>query len=101
MNEQLDAFNDAPTINEHEDGNLARVSARIGGAIIEFFSLNVGQFFFADDLRRFVTKRCGTTAPGSADRVMRSLRQKHKVNYDLIDRSRSLYLASRKAPSAQ
>lgn len=70
--------------------HLDRVTSRIGAAIEDFKSQS-GPEFHADDLRRFVEARVGLSAPGSADRVLRSLRAQGRINYDVISRSRSLY----------
>jgi hypothetical protein len=80
---------------ESQDGgqadNLERVSRRIAAAIVEFCRSRVGRQFHADDLRRFVTARCGTLAPGSADRVLRDLRQRAVLDYRVVSRKGSLY----------
>lgn len=73
--------------------HLESVASRIGGAIIEFMRLRDGEEFFADDLRQFVEGQVGRTAPGSADRILRMLRQQNRVAYSVVDRSRSLYQA--------
>jgi hypothetical protein len=72
---------------------LGRVSERIGNAIVEFCA-GVEEFH-ADDLRKHVIDRCGIVAPGSADRVLRDLRQRGAIDYVCISRSRSLYRISR------
>ncbi len=69
---------------------LTRVSDRIGAAILRFTASQHGPFR-ADDLRAFVTAAVGTVAPGSADRVLRDLRQRRKVDYKVINRRQSLY----------
>jgi hypothetical protein len=70
---------------------LFRVTDRIGELVIEFFgSVAIGGTFHAEDLRKFVDSHC-KSAPGSADRVMRSLRKKGVINYTVINRTYSLY----------
>ena len=70
---------------------LFRVTDRIGELVIEFFdSVAIGGTFHAEDLRAFVDSHC-KSAPGSADRVMRSLRKKGLINYTVINRTYSLY----------
>jgi len=70
---------------------LFRVSDRISGLVIEFFqSVAIGGTFHAEELRAFVDAHC-KSAPGSADRVMRSLRKKGVINYTVINRTYSLY----------
>lgn len=71
--------------------HLESVSARIGKAIIEFMRGHAGQEFHAEDVRRFVETRCGTSAPGSADRVMRDLRKRDEIAYTVVNRAKSLY----------
>lgn len=70
---------------------LARVTCAIGWAVLDFARRRVGQEFHAGDLRAYITAASGTTAPGSADRVMRDLRQRGLLSYTLISRSKSLY----------
>lgn len=70
---------------------LRAVSARIDDAILEFCRENVGRHFHADDLRRHVDQRCGMTAPGSADRILRDLRKRGDLNYIVVNRAQSLY----------
>jgi hypothetical protein len=48
--------------------------------------------FTSTQLRAYVSER-SKSAPGSADRIMRMLRQEKKVNYMVLNRSRGLYLA--------
>lgn len=77
-----------------QDENLDRVTARIGLAIIEFYTERraAGQdHFHADDLRRHITIAVGTVAPGSPDRVMRHLRQTRVINYRVTNRAKSEY----------
>ena len=70
---------------------LDAVASRIGSAILDFCSARGGQEFHADDLRRFVAQKVGLCAPGSADRVLRDLRQRGAIDYVCISRSESLY----------
>ena len=70
---------------------LDSVSSRIATAITDFCAINEGAEFHADDLRRYVTVTVGTCAPGSADRVLRDLRQKGAVDYEVVNRAAALY----------
>lgn len=79
------------------NSNLNSVTARIGEAVkafIEYKSNDVEPRFYAADLRAYVL---GFThmevAPGSSDRILRDLRQRGLVNYQLLIRSKSYYLA--------
>lgn len=74
---------------------LERVSSRIASALIHFCRKHVGRTFHADELRRYVTTQIGDVAPASADRVLRDLRQRGIVDYDVISRRESLYLVNR------
>jgi len=74
------------------DDHLTSVKARIGKVIIGFCRAHEGETFHADDLRRHVSNRVNNCAPGSADRVLRSLRQSGKIDYICTSRSRSEYL---------
>jgi hypothetical protein len=71
--------------------HLESVSSRIGAAILDFMRLHDGLNFFADDLRRHVIAQVGTVAPGSADRILRDLRQKGLIEYEVVNRAQSLY----------
>lgn len=70
---------------------LDRVRGKTAEAIVEFFEgLQCGQEFHADDLRQAVASRV-MVAPGSPDRVMRDLRQKGVIKYQVVSRADSLY----------
>lgn len=70
---------------------LDSVASRIAEAILDFCTQRTGREFHADDLRRHVTTTVGACAPGSADRVLRDLRQKGAVDYQCVSRAASLY----------
>ena len=73
--------------------HLESVSHRIGGAILEFFDALDGQQFSSGALHEWVEAKAGRIAPGSADRVMRDLKQRGVISYTLVSRSQSLYRA--------
>jgi hypothetical protein len=51
-------------------------------------------YFFANALRKFVEISSGRVpAPGSTDRILRKLRQAGKVDYVVVNRATSYYLA--------
>ena len=53
-----------------------------------------GPAFTADQLRFFVNNNVvGGVSPSTADRVLRSLRQKGVINYIVLNRGKSLYKA--------
>jgi len=68
---------------------LDRVTSRIGRAILEFCGANPE--FRAEELRHHVGLTCGSSAPASADRILRDLRRRKLVNYEVVDRRASLY----------
>ena len=80
-------------MNQGEPNNeyLAAVGARITTAILDFCAPRIGCHFHADDLRRHVAQSVGHCAPGSADRVLRDLRQRGAIDYVVVSRSKSLY----------
>ena len=71
---------------------LTRVSAKIGGVIIRFFSdKSFGFRFHMKDLLTAVRSEFPYIAPDSPSRVMRDLRQKSVIDYRVINRKNSLY----------
>lgn len=70
--------------------NLERVRRAIATSVREFCDAHVGHEFHAQELRDYVA-RVHPTAPASADRILRDLRQRGDVRYVLVSRSRSLY----------
>lgn len=70
--------------------NLRRVSGRIAALVVEFVTARVGQVWHAGDLHKFVAER-EQISPASADRVLRDLRQRGKVAYELVSRRSSEY----------
>jgi hypothetical protein len=71
-----------------QDEELSRVTSAIGRAILEFARVN--RTFHAEDLRRAVSN-VSVTAPASADRVLRDLRQRGLISYRVVSRTESLY----------
>lgn len=69
--------------------NITRVNQRIASHIIAF--MRTHEEFHGDDLRAYVTANVGHVAPGSPDRILRDLRQRGIVRYEIISRSKSLY----------
>ena len=68
---------------------IKRVRSKIGQAIVDFCADH--PTFYADNLRAYVALRCGSTAPASADRILRDLRRKDILNYEVISRTNSHY----------
>lgn len=73
------------------DAYLDSVASRISAAVLAFCLLRVGHEFHADDLRQYVRRATGMSAPGSADRILRALRQEHALGYSVVNRRGSLY----------
>lgn len=73
---------------------LQRVEKNIATVVTEFMATHVGKEFHASELRGKCALELGfaNVAPGSPDRVMRSLRQQRRINYKLVNRAKSLYL---------
>lgn len=63
--------------------------------ITAFITSRSGQEFHASEIRNACALALGFTnvAPGSPDRVMRDLRQRNRINYELLNRAKSLYRA--------
>lgn len=79
------------------DPNMQTVSARIGQIVQAFVQAKlanpVNSEFTAGELRLTVLSQITKIAPGSPDRILRSLRQQKKLNYVLLSRVKSLYKA--------
>ena len=56
-----------------------------------FCHSHVGKTFHADELRLHVRKCVGEVAPDSAGRILRDLRQRKVVAYEVVNRAKSLY----------
>lgn len=74
---------------DEQQEHLERVSSRIARAILEFCKSH--RRFHADELRRHVIRETGITAPASADRILRDLRQQRRLDYIVVNRRESLY----------
>ena len=82
-----------PLKQRKQDVELKRVTGRLAESIELFFTaLQTGETFHAEQLHEFVTNRLGKfQSPESATRVMRSMRQAGQINYELVNRRKSLY----------
>ena len=86
---------------EQQDLEFKRVRAKIGECIQRFVADRLASGrpqFHADDLRRAVAA-VHPSAPASADRILRALRQDGLVAYQVLNRRASLYEAL--APSSR
>lgn len=82
---------------EEQTENLERVTARLGKAVLSFIASDVDEFQ-ADELHTFVEREVGFSAPASADRVLRHLRQKGVIDYKVVDRRASRYKVLKRPP---
>jgi hypothetical protein len=72
--------------------NIARVHAKIAPIIARFFhERGVGSTFHVDDLRRYVAHHYAVIAPDSAGRIMRDMRGRQWIDYEVVNRRASLY----------
>jgi ribosomal protein S25 len=69
---------------------LRRVSNAIATHVIEFIDKHEGREFSNAELHSYVAER-SPIAPGSADRILRDLKAKGAVRYELRNRAKSLY----------
>lgn len=96
LDDELPLFSNTPTTpkakpESEQTKQLKRVTGRIASVIQLFFdSHQVGEEFYAADLHSFVQSHA-QVAPGSADRVMRSMKKAEQINYELVNRAKSLY----------
>lgn len=70
--------------------NHDRVKQAIRQPIIAFCNAHAGRRFHMDDLTRYVRSHV-PTAPDSAGRILRALRQEGVIDYRLVSRSASEY----------
>lgn len=84
MSDGMDLFEWGDTQTEH----LERVRSKIGRTVLAFCARN--NWFHAQDLKDFVESET-TVAPASPDRILRDLRQRGLLKYEVIDRRASYY----------
>jgi hypothetical protein len=90
MSEQIETYGQRPGLSE-QSKQIKRVHGRIAPAVMQFMrDKGVGAHFHADELRNYVEIRHGI-APDSAGRILRLLRREGRVDYEIIQRSFSLY----------
>lgn len=72
--------------------HLARVASSIGETVIAFVrGIGAGGRFYASALRDYVTDRHPCIAPESPGRILRELKRRGDVHYELVSRAESLY----------
>lgn len=96
---------DSPTLARmvkvaSENGELVRVRGKIGTAVLAFLKGRIkdgNRTFYINELQKFVEGfvLSGAIAPASPDRVLRNLRQRGEVDYELLDRSNAEYRVKR------
>jgi hypothetical protein len=79
-----DEFN----FDDSQEEHLRRVRSKIARAVLEFCDAHTE--FHAAQLRAYVVAQ-ELVAPASPDRILRDLRQKGFLDYEVIDRRASLY----------
>lgn len=76
-----------------QETNLRRVRANLGALVLAFcrdrLALGAPVFRIAD-LQGYVSEHA-LAAPASPDRILRDLRRRGKVSYDVINRAGSVY----------
>jgi hypothetical protein len=93
---ELPLFAGQPTqppakVESRQQVELKRVKGKTADWIQQFFDRHqMGQEFHAEDLHAFV-KAKANIAPASADRIMRDMKQSGQINYEVVNRSQSLY----------
>ncbi len=78
-----------------QETQLKRVRSLIGELVLDFCSMRVGKEFYSWELTTWVADRVAHVAPGSADRILRDLRQSGEVAYTVINRAQSRYYVDR------
>jgi hypothetical protein len=70
---------------------LESVSSRIAKHVLQFATTYCGLTFHSSQLHQFVAARVDRVSPGSADRILRDLKQRGLLSYTVVNRARSLY----------
>lgn len=73
---------------------ISRVNHAIASYVTAYLKLKEGKEFHATDLYTYVHDQVGGyIAPDSPARILRDLKKRGLVNYEVLSRSRSLYRA--------
>ena len=86
-----------------QTAELKRVKLKIGDLILEFYyeRILIGQFdFHANDLATYINRQIPNTTFDSASRILRDMRNKRELNYEVVSRRDSHYRFKR-FPSVQ
>lgn len=74
--------------------NIARVRQTIAPHIIAFIKEHEGKEFHNADLQKYVAEHVnGFVSPESPGRILRDLRERKVIDYELVSRPKSLYRA--------
>lgn len=87
-------MNQGDLFTTEQQKQLKRAKSRLGTEILLWANRRLrarATQFYADDLRQDLTTQGVKFAPGSADRVLRHLRQIKVVDYKVVCRPKSLY----------
>lgn len=80
---------------------LRRVILSLEEAICAFAHMTRKREFKADELRSYVTRRVLGSAPASPDRVLRALRAKGLLDYEVVSRHGSIYRFTKLPPEPE
>lgn len=83
-----------PRQDDAQADNIKRVSERISGYVLAFcrWRRETRPVFYMQELTEYVHDRDRGAAPDSAGRILRNLRQKGLVSYQVLSRAESLYV---------
>lgn len=73
-----------------QDANLQRVLSKTQRAILDFLRSLESSEFHSSQLFEYVSSRC-QVSPSSVDRILRELRKRGYVQYEVVNRRQSLY----------
>jgi hypothetical protein len=94
VNVQLNFDDRYLALSRPQTQNLERVTERISRSVLSFFSFRKRMRvveFHAEDVYRWVVHDCGYISPDSPGRIMRLLRQRGLIDYEVVNRAKSLY----------
>jgi hypothetical protein len=78
-------------VSDDQSSNFNRVNSKIALHILGFFEGKVGVEFHVAELLTYVRTRVPDLAPDSPGRIMRDLRAKNLISYEVVNRRDSLY----------
>lgn len=82
-------------MHPEQEENLDRVAERIGGLVLAFCAETAAHgdcLFYMEELRNYVYEHVGgAIAPDSPGRILRMLRTRKQIKYNVLSRRDSLY----------